>query len=395
MRVPAGRQEGLRADRGRFWSWTPLTVPGGGFKPCRPGRSLYRTVWFGGLVAQEPQLIRPRGAGLKPLSGTLETCNCSKTCWFVPPPPLQPNNSTVCSRAGRPGLRAARAWSRSRTHCPSWGFSVGFWETWALQPPSLRPVPGPGRGLRSRSKAACGVGPSSKPVGLGFPLGQRVWMVATGSVRGMYLPSPRKPAPSCGAPPVPARLAPLRLRTGHWNRPRRDLLGSEAAQVVALANEGFAFLKQVVGDRGARVQGFEVLTQLVQLCADVQEHEQNPPVRGVVAVMLRVALHLRGHARRELGAPPRPSPPTLPEPRGPVTPKCLNAEPLPAVTLTEGPGRHAGRASLHTTRSPKPHAPGAFCSSQFARDHRGLRGEELALPAVNVARQHPLPRLGL
>lgn len=111
--------------------------------------------------------------------------------------------------------------------------------------------------------------------------------------------------------------------------------------------------------------------------------------------MLRVALHLRGHARRELRAPLRPGPPTLPEPRGPVTPKRLNAEPLPAVTLTEGPGRRAGRASLRTTRSPKPDAPGAVCGPQFARDRRGLRGEELALLAVNVARRHPLPRLGL
>jgi len=64
-----------------------------------------------------------------------------------------------------------------------------------------------------------------------------------------------------------------------------------------LANQGFAFLKQVAGGRAAGVQGFEVLAQLAQLCADVQEQAQDAPVCGVVAVMLRVALHLwaRGH----------------------------------------------------------------------------------------------------
>lgn len=73
-----------------------------------------------------------------------------------------------------------------------------------------------------------------------------------------------------------------------------DLLCSEAAQVIALANQGFAFLEKAVGDRGAGVQGLEVLAELVELRADVHKHEQNPPVSGVVAVVFHVALHLQG-----------------------------------------------------------------------------------------------------
>lgn len=98
----------------------------------------------------------------------------------------------------------------------------------------------------------------------------------------------RDPAPP--SPPLRPAQAGWRLR----DRPRSHLLCPEAAQVVALADQGFAFLEQVVGDRGARVQGLEALAQLVQLRADVQEHEQNAPVRGVVAVMVRVALYLQG-----------------------------------------------------------------------------------------------------
>lgn len=189
----------------------------------------------------------------------LETCNCSKTCWFVLPPPLQPDNSTVCSRAGRPGLRATRARSQGAAHTALVGASQ--WASGKLGP--CNPFPFAQCQLQGE-----GSGPALKrPVGLAPPVSRwaRVshWGSGSGSVRGTYLPSPQKPAPSCGAPPVPARLAPLRRCTGHWNRPRSHLLGSEAAQVVALANEGFAFLKQVVGDRGAGVQGFEVLTQLV------------------------------------------------------------------------------------------------------------------------------------
>lgn len=60
-----------------------------------------------------------------------------------------------------------------------------------------------------------------------------------------------------------------------------------------MANKGFTFLEEVVGDRGARVQGFKVLAELAQLRADVQEHEQNALVCGVVAVVFHVALHLR------------------------------------------------------------------------------------------------------
>lgn len=47
--------------------------------------------------------------------------------------------------------------------------------------------------------------------------------------------------------------------------PVTDLLCSEAAQVIALANQGFAFLEKAVGDRGARVQGLKVLAELVEL----------------------------------------------------------------------------------------------------------------------------------
>ena len=63
-----------------------------------------------------------------------------------------------------------------------------------------------------------------------------------------------------------------------------------------MADEAFALLQEVVGDGGAGVQGLEVLAQLAELRADVQEHEQDAPVRGIVAVMLHVALHLRGRA---------------------------------------------------------------------------------------------------
>ena len=73
-----------------------------------------------------------------------------------------------------------------------------------------------------------------------------------------------------------------------------------------MANEGLAFLEEVVGDGGARVQGLEVLAQLAELCADVQEHKQDTPVCGVAAVVLRVALHLhgpRGVSREDPGAP--------------------------------------------------------------------------------------------
>ncbi|KAF5920975.1 hypothetical protein HPG69_014664 [Diceros bicornis minor] len=51
--------------------------------------------------------------------------------------------------------------------------------------------------------------------------------------------------------------------------------------------------EEVVGDRGARVQGFEALAELAQLRADVQEHEQNAPVCGIVAVVFHVALDLQ------------------------------------------------------------------------------------------------------
>lgn len=70
------------------------------------------------------------------------------------------------------------------------------------------------------------------------------------------------------------------------------ILGSEAAQVIALADQGFTFLEKAVGDRGARVQGLKVLTELAELGADVHEHDQNPPVGGVIAVVFHVALHL-------------------------------------------------------------------------------------------------------
>lgn len=73
----------------------------------------------------------------------------------------------------------------------------------------------------------------------------------------------------------------------------RDLLCSEAAQVIALANQGFAFLEKAIGDRGAGVQRLEVLAELVELRADVQEHEHNSPVRRVAAVVFHVALHLQ------------------------------------------------------------------------------------------------------
>lgn len=79
-----------------------------------------------------------------------------------------------------------------------------------------------------------------------------------------------------------------------------DLLCSEDAQVIALANQGFAFLEKAVGDRGAGVQGLKVLAQFVELRADVHEHEQNPPVGGVIAVMFHVALHLQRPSCQEL-----------------------------------------------------------------------------------------------
>lgn len=83
--------------------------------------------------------------------------------------------------------------------------------------------------------------------------------------------------------------------------PVMDLLGSEAAQVIALADQGFTFLEKAVGDRGARVQGLKVLTELAELGADVHEHDQNPPVGGVIAVVFHVALHLQRPACQELG----------------------------------------------------------------------------------------------
>lgn len=63
-----------------------------------------------------------------------------------------------------------------------------------------------------------------------------------------------------------------------------------------MAHEGLAFLEEVVGDRGSSVQGLEVLAELAELRADVQEHEQDAPVCGVAAVVLHVALHLQGPA---------------------------------------------------------------------------------------------------
>ena len=39
-----------------------------------------------------------------------------------------------------------------------------------------------------------------------------------------------------------------------------------------MAHEGLAFLEEVVGDGGASVQGLEVLAELAELRADVQEH---------------------------------------------------------------------------------------------------------------------------
>ena len=81
-----------------------------------------------------------------------------------------------------------------------------------------------------------------------------------------------------------------------------------------MAHEGLAFLEEVVGDGGASVQGLEVLAELAELRADVQEHEQDAPVCGVAAVVLRVALHLHGPSGRECPGPPstRPGPPALP-----------------------------------------------------------------------------------
>lgn len=95
--------------------------------------------------------------------------------------------------------------------------------------------------------------------------------------------------------------------------PMRDLLCSEAAQVIALANHGFAFLEKAVGDRGARVQGLKVLAEPVEFRADVQEHEQDSPVRRVVAVVFHVALHLQRPVCQELELERRGTTPGLPQ----------------------------------------------------------------------------------
>lgn len=161
-------------------------------------------------------------------------------------------------------------------------------------------------------------------------------------------------APSCGAPPlVPAPL-PSACGPGASGRARSDVLCSEAAEVVALANQGFASLKQVVGDRCAGVQGFEVLTQLAQLRADVQEQEQGAPVGGVVAVVLRVALHLRA---RTLGAreapPPRSSRPPPPSPgQTPATPKHLKAPVCPTYAYGRGVSQAPCRARCRRDLTP-------------------------------------------
>lgn len=130
------------------------------------------------------------------------------------------------------------------------------------------------------------------------------WALGLGWIRDCACAS--RGEPSLQVPILSAHSAP--------STPTRDLLCSEAAQVIALANQGFALLEKAVGDRATRVQRLEVLAELVELRADVQEHEQNSPVRRVIAVVFHVALHLqRPHVRswswRDRGHCP--SPPTI------------------------------------------------------------------------------------
>lgn len=223
-----------------------------------------------------------------------------------------------------------------------------------LQGQGLCPtVPG-ATGALVFTNAFCGVSHSNRPGGLGSSSG-----------RGA----------SAGLRPLPR----LRKCLGLRGQGQRDSLGSQAAQVVALAHEGFAFLEEVISDRRARVQGLEALAELVQLGARFQKHEQDAPVCGVVAVVIRVALYLQKPCDVSVtsagSCQPPPvcflgqtfqSTPTLPVAAShsrdasnlgafQCTDRCAELTPVSVAAAT----RNALQACL-TSCSPKPHTLGSF-----------------------------------
>lgn len=59
-----------------------------------------------------------------------------------------------------------------------------------------------------------------------------------------------------------------------------------------MANEQLAFLQNAVCYTGTGMQGFQLLAKFVHIATDVQEHEEDASVSGVVTVMIHVGLHL-------------------------------------------------------------------------------------------------------
>lgn len=68
--------------------------------------------------------------------------------------------------------------------------------------------------------------------------------------------------------------------------------GSKGSEVVAVVQEHFALLQKAFGDAVPSVHRLHPLAEAAQLVADGDEHVEDAPVRGVVAVVVLVALHL-------------------------------------------------------------------------------------------------------
>lgn len=75
-------------------------------------------------------------------------------------------------------------------------------------------------------------------------------------------------------------------------RGTRNLLSPEATEVVAVADVHLALLQDGIGAAVSRVQGLQPLAKLVQFTADVEKHQEDAFVGGIVAIVVHVRLHL-------------------------------------------------------------------------------------------------------
>lgn len=73
---------------------------------------------------------------------------------------------------------------------------------------------------------------------------------------------------------------------------RRHLRGSDGSEVVAVVKEHSALLQKAIAHAVPRVHRFQLLAEVAEIVADGDEHVEDAPVCGIVAVVVLVALDL-------------------------------------------------------------------------------------------------------